>query len=314
MEHKKRGAKRQKYYIAAVMAVLIIFATLLILTIKNPSITGNVILGKETVYSDNLNIQKNESGTYEWNVKNPGSIRSIKATGSVTSNGTAKVYIEKNGTRYLLFDSSKQLFDVNVHVLPEYKKIFQGDEVLMQIAMFNLRGFGSGNISVKYSIKDYNENLIASEEETIFVETRANFVRKLIIPQEIKPGTYIASVEAFANVVVGSGTDTFEVNSKTEPRKYAPELKTLLTLLSFAAAFTVLLIWTIHSLLKLKMKKKIVKLKEKTAIGIIDKLETELKSLEKARDSGFISNESYAKEKKRIEEKLASEKNSLATK
>ena len=308
MKYKKRAVKKQTYYIAAVIFIAIALA--LILAIKKPATTGKVILGKETVYSENLNIQRNESGTYEWNVKNPGSIRSIKATGSATSNGTAKVYIEKNGTRYLLFDSNKQLFDVNVHVLSDYKKIFQGDEILMQIALFNLRGFGSGNVSVRYSIKDSKGNLIASEQETIFVETRANFVRKLIIPSEIKPGTYIAAVEAFTNVIVGSGTDTFEVNPKVEYRKYVPELKPLIILLGFLVAFAVLIVWSIHELLKLKRKKKIIKLKEKRAIGETEKLVIELKSLEKAYESGFISEESFQKEKKRIEEKKARRKNS----
>ena len=240
-------------------------------------------------------------------VKNPGNIKSIKATGSVTSNGTAKVYIEKNGTKYLLFDSTKQLFDVDVHVLPEYKKVYQGEDILMQIILLNLRGFGSGNVNVKYSIKDSKGNLIASEQEPIFVETQAKFIRKLEIPAEIAPGTYIAAVEASTNVVVGSGSDNFEVMSKVE-NKYTKELRYYLIGFAALVALAIIFVLGIHGLIKLRKKKEITELKEKMPLDRIRKLEEELRALEEANKSGFISKESYQKEKKRIEEKLGVEK------
>ena len=58
---------------------------------KRPTITGKAVSDGESAYSDTLSIQKNESGTYEWNVKNPGNIKAVKASGSVSANGTAKV-------------------------------------------------------------------------------------------------------------------------------------------------------------------------------------------------------------------------------
>jgi len=288
---------------AILISLLIILVLLGIFIFKKPAVTGKVIQGKETVYSENLNIQKNESGTYEWQVKNPGSIKAIKATGSVTSNGTAKVYIEKDGQKYLVFDSTKQLFDVNVHVLPEYKKILRGDEILIQIALVNLRGFGAGDVNVTYSIKDSSGNVIASEQEKIFVETQAKFVRKLVIPAEIKTGTYIANVEAFTNVVVGSGSDTFEVISKYGYR-YPAELNYLIGMVVFVIIFVIMLVLSLHVYRRLKKKKEIAELKEKAPLKKIMRLKKELKALGEAYKLRFISKESYQKGKKRIEEKL----------
>jgi hypothetical protein len=89
---------KQKISTGIVFAVIAL--TLLgLYAFNKPAITGRVIEGKETVFSENLNLHVNESGTYEWDVKNPGSIKSLKLSGSVSSNGSAKVYIEKNGTR-----------------------------------------------------------------------------------------------------------------------------------------------------------------------------------------------------------------------
>lgn len=287
-----------------ILLIFIITITLLVIFIfTKPSITGKVILDKETVHSETLNIQKNESGVYEWRVKNPGDIKSLKVTGSVSANGTARVYIEKEGERRLLFDSTKQLFDVNIHVLPEYKSVFQGEKILIQNILFNLRGFGAGNVNVKYSIKDSKGNIIAAEEEIVFIETQAKFIRELIVP-EINSGVYTAFVEAYTNgTIVGTGSDTFEVKAKYE-EPYYRQLKfyviSAFVLVALIIAFSI----GIYGLNMLKKKKKIAELKEQAPLEKIEKIKKELKALEDAYKAGFISKESYKKEKARIEAEL----------
>lgn len=286
-------------YIGKIIIILIIAASLAVFLLKNPSITGKAVGGKETVFSENLRLQVNESGTYEWQVKNPGAIKSLKATGAVSSNGTARVYIENNGTRQLIFDSTKQLFDISIHVLPEYKTVSSGGEVLVQIALVNLRGFGGGNVSVHYAVKDAKGNLIASEQESVFVETQARFIRKLITPEEIKPASYVAFVEASTNGTnLGTGSDTFEV--KPSAGKYSFNSKYYL--IGFAALIVFIAIIAIGTQLYkiIKKKQEIVKLKEKVPLEKVKKLQNELKALEEAYKSGFLL-ESYHKEKKRIE-------------
>ena len=93
-----------KDYLARYAApVLISLLIMSILLVAKPGITGQVVLNKETAYADNLKLKVNESGTYEWQVKNSGDIKSIKATGSVTGNGTVKIYIKKDGKLYLIY-------------------------------------------------------------------------------------------------------------------------------------------------------------------------------------------------------------------
>ncbi len=299
MYNKKRVTNQNNLQITIFLIIIIVLGILLF---KKPAVTGRVIEGKEAIFSENLNLQVNESGAYEWQVKNPGSIKSLKASGSVSSNGTARVYIEKNGTRELIFDSTKQLFDIAIHVLPEYKKIFQGDEILLEIRLFNLRGFGSGNVNVKYSIKDSKENLIASEEETIFVETQTKFIRKLVIPAEIKPGTYIAFVEVLTDIIAGTGSDTFEIIAKYP---YKPlELQYYIIGLAALVAFVILIVISIQAFNVLKKKKEIAEIKAKIPKERVEKLEKELKALEEGYKAKLISEESYKKGKERVEERL----------
>ena len=295
MRNKTRGG-------TSTFLALLVFSLIIITAIEVMAASSN-----QTIASDNVNMQVNQSGTYQWNVSNPGNITSLKATGSVSSNGTAKVYIEKDGKRYLVFDSTKQLFDVNINVLPEYKKVFQGDEILVQITLFNLRGFGAGNVDVKYLIKDSKGNVIAAEQESIFVETQAKFIRKLVVPADIKTGTYSAFVEASSkDALVGTGSDTFEVNSKYGTK---PQLKYYLIGISAVVLIIILISLGIYWFKKLRKRQKIVEVTGMIVQDKIGKLEKELKALEEGHFSKFISEESYKKQKERIEKELTRSKN-----
>ena len=122
-EKKRKGDKRNIIIILAAIIIIIFGVNI----IKNPSITGFTAITKETIYSDDLNLVVNESGSAVWNLRNPGNLGGVKATGSISRNGSAKVYLEKGDEKVLIFDSTKQLFDVNIEVLQDYKKIYQGD-------------------------------------------------------------------------------------------------------------------------------------------------------------------------------------------
>ena len=91
-------------YAVPFFVLLLVIAGLFLL---KPSITGHVVLGEETAYNDNLNLKINESGNYTWMLKQQGMLKSVAASGSVSGNGTARVYIEKDGSKYLVFDSKK---------------------------------------------------------------------------------------------------------------------------------------------------------------------------------------------------------------
>ena len=300
------GNKRGEGYhnLIGIVGFLAVFLAIGIILFRQVDITGKVVQGEESAFSENLKLIVNESGTYDWKIRNPGNIKSLKASGVVSSNGSAKIYVEKDGQKHLLFDSTKQLFDIDISVLPEYKKAFQGDEILIQIVMFNLRGFGSGNVNAKYYIKDGKGNIVAMQEESVFVETQAKFVRKLVIPEEIKPGTYLASVEVVSNLTsVGAGSDTFEIRSKYE-EAYPPELKYYAILLAVVVGAAIVIILAMYYIRKFAKGKKIAEITEKEPLEKIEKLEKELKAIEEAYASKYISKDSYDKDRQRIENML----------
>src|SRR3989338_8045314 len=91
-----------------VLAVNVILALLIIgIYFLEPAITGFVTVTKQLNYTDTVNLEFSENGEYIWNLENPGNLKSIRIDGSKSEQGKAKVYIEKNGARYLIFDSEQ---------------------------------------------------------------------------------------------------------------------------------------------------------------------------------------------------------------
>lgn len=94
-----------KYAIPFAVLLLIINGLFML----KPSTTGYATLSKETIYNKTLNLKINEGGNYTWVLDRQGTIKSIMASGSFKGNGTIRIYIEKDGKRYLIFDNKKQI-------------------------------------------------------------------------------------------------------------------------------------------------------------------------------------------------------------
>ncbi|MBI2108021.1 hypothetical protein HYT54_02740 [Candidatus Woesearchaeota archaeon] len=300
MAKKESGNRIKTAHIA--VAVLIVLAVVLLAS-RKPTVTGFAAITKETDNKDNLNLVVNESRNMSWTLKNPGNIKSLAASGEISRNGSAKVYIKKGDEKKLIFDSTRQLFDVNIMVLPDYKKIVPGGDLLIEITLFNLRGFGSFGVDVKYSIKTQDDRIVAAEQENVIVETQAKFVRKLIIPSDFRPGTYNAYVEVNTpDGLAGTSTDLFEVLGEvprgTESLQYyALAVVALLVLIG--------IIFLVSGILrKLRSKREVLEIKGREPGEKIAKVEKEISALEQAFKEKLISQKSYDKEKARMEDEL----------
>jgi len=83
--------------------LIVLFITGIEIYYFSPVITGFVVKGSS--YVDDLNLVVTSSGNHTWLLNNIGALKSVKIDGRMTSYGKAKVYIESNGVRYLIFDS-----------------------------------------------------------------------------------------------------------------------------------------------------------------------------------------------------------------
>jgi len=83
--------------------ILLIFG----LFYSQSNIIGLLILGKQFDYSDRINLNFEVNSEYIWIPEHQGTLKSLRLSGSYKPEGNVKVYLEDEGIRYLIFDSSK---------------------------------------------------------------------------------------------------------------------------------------------------------------------------------------------------------------
>jgi len=284
------------------------------LTIKN---TGTEVLDittylqtlKAFIFSPTLEeirttLNPNEEQTLNLIFGAEESLKPDVYTGEIKVRGGA---IEKIVGTIIEVESAKPLFDVDVEVLPEYKSIFPGDDVFIDVSLFNIRGFGRVDVFLEYSIRDFQGNVIAKEEETVAVETQAKFTRELLVPSDIGPGVYVASVKVTFEDSVGISSDVFEVKAKAI-RLYPIALKGYATYLLLGIIFTfgvsIVMLYRYLPRKKAAPKTREEETKVIKSEAKMQKLKKELDALEKAHKSGFISKTSYMRSRDRIEKEI----------
>lgn len=253
--------------------------------------------GKTAQESIDINIEANESGNYSFDLGQEANVTSISVSGSVSQNGYAKIYVESEDGKKLVFDSKRPLFDVNVAVLPEYKSVFPGQEALIDVSVFNLRGFGKIDALVDYQIRNSQGKILGSRNENITIETKAKFIRNLAVPDGLIPGSYLAFVSInMGNSSLGSSSDSFEVK---EPEAKKPVADDQFVLNASLVAMLLILV-SIISIYWFSKKPK----PSSTSESRTDSLRKKLKYLEAAYRAKSISKDSYEKTREAIEEEI----------
>ena len=73
----------------------------------SPEFSGSVV-AVETSQSSPANVFFDKTGEYVWVVPEPASISSLRLSGEFEDKGFIKILVEREGERYLIFDSSKR--------------------------------------------------------------------------------------------------------------------------------------------------------------------------------------------------------------
>ena len=213
--------------------------------------------------------------------------------------------------------SKRVLFDLKADVPEKYKEIFIGEDVMLQITLFNLGDLGKQDVALEYQIKDFDGNVIASQSEVVAVETQASFVREIDLPGDIKRGRYVAAALARYDHSIGSSSDVFLVKERQRPLPLAKsfiEKYWWIILIILLLVVIVIIIWqyerwkmkNIISLQQKEIQRAYQKLGSKKAdsrdVNELGKtLRQKLKALEEAYSQEYISKDSYLAGRERIE-------------
>ena len=87
--------------------------------------------------------------------------------------------------------SKKVLFDASLNIPAKYKEIKGGEELLLQLTLFNLGDAGKSDVFIEYQIKDFEGKDILKKEEMVAVETQASLSRTFQLPSDLKEGQYL---------------------------------------------------------------------------------------------------------------------------
>jgi hypothetical protein len=74
----------------------------------------------------------------------------------------------------LEIESKNVLFDMNLNPVAIDRKVKQGNDITIELRLFNLNSIDSENVEVEYFVKDINGNTIVTESETVVVKTQAS--------------------------------------------------------------------------------------------------------------------------------------------
>ena len=90
------------------IAIFSIIVIMLLFAVAQPLFTGFVVKEKENAYSEKISEDFTSSSEYEWQMENLGLLKSFRISGAMDNNTIGKIYLETDGTRYLIFDTTKQ--------------------------------------------------------------------------------------------------------------------------------------------------------------------------------------------------------------
>jgi hypothetical protein len=108
----------------------------------------------------------------------------------------------------------KDLFATTIHVNPKTKSILPGNSVIVDASVTNLFSPQEFQPVLLYGIKDSQDNILASRQESLTVITKNDVTGILDVPASAEPGKYYAFARlSLINQTVGVASDTFEVTT-----------------------------------------------------------------------------------------------------
>jgi len=260
------------------------------------SLKGLFWLPKET-----LRIKPGEEGIFNFNI--------ITGEGIAPGVYIGEVFLKSEKISKLIrtiieIESEKPLFDIDLEIPLAYKKIDPGEKLKIQATLINLGGLKDKEVSIEYLIKNSKGESILKEEETIKVREQASFSKEFLIPKDTVLGEYVIAAIVKYKDSIGTASEVFIIGKMSVfGGVNALILIGILVIIGITILFYKKGLKNIEKLQKIRLKK----LDEKPEIPkaqLREKLEKELKLLEKSYKAKYITEEAYVKGKKRIKDML----------
>jgi len=197
----------------------------------------------------------------------------------------------------------KSLFALSVDVLPEYKKVYAGENVIAEINVENIGLDKNAELDIAYSIRDITGKKIVESRKEHFVIEKSYSVKKFKgefrLSDKIEPGTYIVLGEISYNGYTINAYDSFDVIQRVSWLWLAN-----LIMFGIIIAMFIVIIYLLLAKRKKREENKHRCYSESELIRDKKNLKKKLERLESAFDKNRIGNSDYLAARKKISESL----------
>ena len=107
-------------------------------------------------------------------------------------------------------------FVITQETVPEYANAYPGGKFGMNIKIFSLRDVRPHDVSIKYSIKNLQDELILSEEDEIVVKENLGITKLVDLPKTLPNGNYVFISSIDSNGSMVSSGQLFTVENKQQ--------------------------------------------------------------------------------------------------
>ncbi len=97
--------ERSQQHLKIPLALLVIIFLAVGFFVFKPALTGYTTITVENNYTQDLGLVIDSNSEHAWFLENPGDLRSLKISGSISKDGYAQVYVLHKGVKYVVFDS-----------------------------------------------------------------------------------------------------------------------------------------------------------------------------------------------------------------
>ena len=220
LENYNRSTNRQIFLAAGILLLFSIGIFFL-----NPEITGLAVFEKQLNYSDYVAAEFNENSEYIWIPEHLGLLKSLRLSGSYKTEGNVKIYLEDEGIRYLIFDSTLSQSGLTgitgLVVSDENDNNSIINETIINESIENNNTINETNNNENNTIID-NETSIIENNETAIINESIEINKTININLEYKKDTiYDADNDGIEDIygVVDLTTENTDFNWQVDESK-----------------------------------------------------------------------------------------------
>ena len=116
-------------------------------------------------------------------------------------------------------ESKDKIIDLTINFMQQLNSVLQGEDLNVEVRVFNLKSIYPANAKIEYLIKGFNDNIILEEEEEVLVKGQTSFLRLFNLPPNIKAGNYVFAAKINYENSTGTSSYIFTVNEEKKNKK-----------------------------------------------------------------------------------------------